>query len=139
VMAAIVLASLWMYVGFNMIYFLAALQAVDPELYESAQVDGAGAFQQFLHVTIPCIRHVAVLVVVMSTIGSFQLFELPYVMLRGPGPDNAGLTVVMHLFMSGFATGDLGYAAAVGWVLAAGVFIFTLTQILASGIWKSHA
>lgn len=139
VMPAIVLTSLWMYVGFNMVYFLAALQAVDAELYEAAKVDGAGAFHQLLHVTLPGIRHVAVLVVVMSTIGSFQLFELPYVMLRGPGPDNAGLTVVMHLFLSGFSTGDLGYASAVGWVLAAGVFVFAAVQILLSGVWRRNA
>ncbi len=139
VMPAIVLASLWMYVGFNMIYFLAALQSVETELYEAAQVDGAGPFQQFLHITIPGIRHVAVLIVVMSTIGSFQLFELPYVMLHGPGPDNAGLTVVMHLFLSGFGTGDLGYASAVGWVLAGAVFIFAAAQVMMSGIWRRHA
>jgi len=139
VMPAIVLASLWMYVGFNMVYFLAALQAVDAELYEAAQVDGAGALQQLRHVTLPSIRHVAMLIVVMSIIGSFQLFELPYVMLRGPGPDDAGLTVVMHLFLSGFGTGDLGYAAAVGWMLAAGVFLFAMTQMVLSGIWRRHA
>lgn len=139
VMPAIVIASLWLYVGFNMVYFLAALQAVDKELYEAAQVDGAGPIQQFLHVTIPGIRHVAILVVLISTIGSFQLFELPYVMLRGPGPDNAGLTVVMHLYLNGFGTGDLGYASAVGWVLAALIFALALLQLSLSGIWRRHA
>src|SRR5206468_5749873 len=82
VMPALVIASLWMYVGFNMIYFLAALQAVDRELYEAAQVDGANGWQQFLAVTLPGIKPVAVYVLVMATIGSFQLFELPYTMLN---------------------------------------------------------
>jgi len=115
VMPALVMTALWMYVGFNMIYFLAALQAVDRDLYEAAQVDGANRWQRFLHVTIPGIKPVAVFVVLMSTIGSFQLFELPFVLLKGAGPSNSGLTIVMYLYQTGFMTGDLGYASAIGW------------------------
>ncbi|HOX38298.1 MAG TPA: sugar ABC transporter permease [Candidatus Brocadiia bacterium] len=129
VMPALVITSLWMYVGFNMIYFLAALQAVDNQLYEAAQVDGANRFQQFLHVTMPGIRQVTVFVVMMSTIGSFQLFELPYVMLNGSGPDKAGLTIVMYLYDTGFNTGDLGYASAIGWTLALIVLTISLAQL----------
>lgn len=137
VMPALVLTSLWMYVGFNMIYFLAALQAVDRELYDAAQVDGANGWQSFLAVTMPGIRPVAVFVLVMSTIGSFQLFELPYTMLgNSSGPDKAGLTVVMHLYQSGFVTGDLGYASAIGWTLALGVLIISLIQMRVTGAWK---
>jgi ABC-type sugar transport system permease subunit len=137
VMPALVLTSLWMYVGFNMIYFLAALQSVDRELYEAAQVDGAGAFKQFVHVTLPGIRSVAVFVTVLSTIGSFQLFELPYVMLSNTaGPDNSGLTVVMYLFQNGFIAGDLGYASAIGWTLTMGVLVISLAQMRLTGTWK---
>ena len=136
VMPALVLTSLWMYVGFNMIYFLAALQAVDRELYEAAMVDGANAFQQFLHVTLPSIKPVAVFVVVLSTIGSFQLFELPFLMLGGGGPNNAGLTIVMYLYQNGFVTGDLGYASAIAWSLALGVLVLSLGQMRLTGAWK---
>lgn len=137
VMPAIVLTSLWMYIGFNMIYFLAALQAVDKELYDAAQVDGAGGWQTFLAVTFPGIKPVALFVVIMSTIGSFQLFELPYIMLgNGPGPNKAGLTIVMYLYNMGFVTGDLGYASAVGWTLALGVLLISLLQMRLSGAWK---
>lgn len=135
VMPALVLTSLWMYVGFNMIYFLAALQAVDQDLYAAAMVDGANGWQQFWHVTRPGIKPVAVFVVIMSTIGSFQLFELPFVMLNGPGPNKAGLTVVMYLYNMGFVTGDLGYASAIGWALALGVLVISLVQIRVSGTW----
>jgi ABC-type sugar transport system permease subunit len=139
VMPALVLTSLWMYVGFNMIYFLAALQSVDKELYEAAQVDGAGRIKQFLHVTVPGIRSVAVFVTVLSTIGSFQLFELPYVMLNNTaGPDNAGLTVVMYLFQNGFVAGDLGYASAIGWTLTMGVLVISLIQMRLTGTWKKE-
>lgn len=137
VMPALVLTSLWMYVGFNMIYFLAALQAVDKDLYEAATVDGANAWHQFWAVTLPGIKPVAVFVLVMSTIGSFQLFELPWIMLNNSaGPDQAGLTIVMYLYQTGFVTGDLGYASAVGWTLALGVLLISLFQMRVTGAWK---
>jgi ABC-type sugar transport system permease subunit len=137
VMPALVMTSLWMYVGFNMIYFLAALQAVDRELYEAATVDGANAWQQFWAVTLPSIRPVAIFVLITATIGSFQLFELPYIMLNnGSGPNKAGLTIVMYLYQTGFVTGDLGYASAVGWTLALGVLVISLIQARVTGAWK---
>lgn len=140
VMPALVLTSLWMYVGFNMVYFLAALQAVDKDLYEAATVDGANAWHQFWAVTLPGIKPVAVFVLVMSTIGSFQLFELPWIMLNNSaGPDQAGLTIVMYLYQTGFVTGDLGYASAVGWTLALGVLIISLFQMRVTGAWKGGA
>lgn len=137
VMPALVLTSLWMYVGFNMIYFLAALQAVDQELYEAARVDGANSWHQFRAVTLPSIRPVGVFVLVTSTIGSFQLFELPYIMLNNSsGPNKAGLTIVMYLYNTGFVTGDLGYASAIGWTLALGVLLISLFQMRITGAWK---
>jgi len=128
VMPAMIIASVWMYVGFNMIYFLAALQNVSRELLEAAEVDGANAWHKFRHITIPAIRPVATFVVLLSLIGSFQLFELPFVLLGGGGPDNQGLTVVMYLYQMGFETGDLGYASAIGWVLAVLLGVFAISQ-----------
>lgn len=137
VMPALILTSLWMYVGFNMIYFLAALQNVDLDLYDAAYVDGANAFRRFLHVTLPGIRGVTVFVMILATIGSFQLFELPFVMLgNGAGPDGAGLTIVMYLYMNGFVNGDLGYASTIGWTLAIGVFLISMLQMYLTGMWK---
>ncbi|MCL4222148.1 MAG: sugar ABC transporter permease [Phycisphaerales bacterium] len=118
IMPALVITTLWMYVGFNMIYFLAALQNVERSLVEAASVDGAGPWARFRHVTVPAIRPVGSFVVLLSIIGSLQLFELPYVMLAATsGPQNRGLTIVMYLYQSGFEVGDLGYASAIGWVL----------------------
>jgi ABC-type sugar transport system permease subunit len=119
VMTGLIVAGVWMYVGFNMVYFLAALQNVDRSIEEAAIVDGAGPWQRFRHVTIPAIRPVAGFVVLLSIIGSFQLFELPFVLLNNTaGPDNRGLTIVMYLYQTGFEIGDLGYASAIGWSLA---------------------
>lgn len=120
VLPALIIASLWQYVGFNMVYFLSALQNVRADLVEAAALDGAGGWRRFVNVTLPQIRPVATFVVLLSIVGSFQLFELPYVLLNGTaGPDNSGLTVVMYLYQMGFDQGDLGYASAVGWMLAA--------------------
>lgn len=132
VMPAIVIASLWLYVGFNMIYFLAALQNVDQSQIEAARIDGAGPIGVFLNVTIPAIMPVATFVVVTSTIGSFQLFELPYTLLQasdGWGPGDSGLTVVGYLYRNAFYQGDLGTGAAVGWLLTFIVLAISLVQV----------
>lgn len=129
VMISLILAALWMYAGYNMVYFLAALQTVDKDLVEAAKIDGANYWQQFMNVTLPAIRPVAGFVVLLSMIGSFQLFELPFLMFqRSAGPDNQGLTIVMYLYQQGFQLGDLGYASAVGWVLATFLVLITLLQ-----------
>jgi len=132
VMPALILAGLWMSVGFNMIYFLAALQSVSQETLEAADVDGANRWQAFRHVILPSIAPVAGFVTLFSLIGSFQLFELPFILLNGPGPENRGLTVVMYLYQYGFETGDLGYASAIGWTLALILVGFAVLQRLAN-------
>ena len=119
VMPALILATIWQYVGFSMVYFLAALQSVPRELTEAASMDGAGAWSRFRHVILPAIRPVTAFVVLISIVGSFQVFELPYILLNGTGgPDNRGLSLVLYLYQSGFQTGDLGYASAIGWAMA---------------------
>ncbi|MEM1027719.1 MAG: sugar ABC transporter permease [Planctomycetota bacterium] len=128
-MPAMIIAAFWMYVGFNMIYFLAALQNVSKDLMEAAEVDGAGPWQRFLNVTIPAIRPVGTFVVLLSFIGSVQLFELPYLLIgTDGGPGKKGLTPVMHLFNRGFDAGDLGYASAIGWLIAVVLFAVALIQ-----------
>jgi len=127
----LIIISLWMYVGYNMIYFLAGLQSVDKQLLEAAQIDGANGWQCFLHITLPQIKPIAIFVVIMSTIGSYQLFELPFALMKGQGfgPDNAALTIVGYLYDWGFNNGDLGTAAAIGWILAAIIFTISILQL----------
>jgi ABC-type sugar transport system permease subunit len=143
VMPAIVLTGLWLYTGFNMIYFLAGLQSVDQNLVDAARIDGANAWQVFRNVTFPAIKPVATFVVIISTIGSFQLFELPYSLLRnygdGFGPQNSGMTIVGYLYDSAFNNGDLGTGAAVGWILAMIIFSISMVQIRISGTVRREA
>jgi ABC-type sugar transport system permease subunit len=134
VMPALIIIAMWMYVGFNMIYFLAALQTVDKNLVEAARIDGANRWQVFRNVILPQIKPVAVFVVVMSTIGSYQLFELPYALLQGFGPKNSGLTIVGYLYRNAFDSGDLGTGAAIGWLLALIIFTISTIQIRLSRV-----
>jgi ABC-type sugar transport system permease subunit len=134
-MVSVLFASLWLSIGFGMIYFLAALQAVDRDLYEAAMVDGAGKWSQFWNVTLPGIRPVLVFMVVVGTIGAFQLFELPFVLFQqSAGPNNSALTIVMYLFMTGFQVRDLGLASAIGWSLVLVIFLIALVQVRISGV-----
>ncbi len=136
VMPAIVLTALWIYLGFNMIYFLAALQGVDKSLEEAARIDGASRLQVFWNVTLPAMRNVVVFVVITSIIGSFQLFELPLSLLPatgGRGPDNSGLTVVGYLYDVGFNAGDLGLGSAVGWLVALVILVVSGLQLRLTG------
>lgn len=131
VMTSIIGASLWLAAGFYMIYFLAALQNVPAELIDAASIDGAGPWQRFRHVVLPEIRPVLNIIVLLVITGSFQLFELPFLLYDdtfGSGPENRALTVVTYLYRTGFLSGDLGYASAVGWVLTLFLVGFALLQ-----------
>lgn len=129
IMPALIIASFWLHVGFNMVYFLAALQNVSKDLLEAAEIDGANAWHRFMNVTIPAIRPIGTFVMLLSFIGAMQLFELPFLLVGpGGGPGQQGLTVVMYLYDKGFNVGDLGYASAIGWVLAMILFAFAMVQ-----------
>ena len=92
-------------------------------------MDGAGWWARFFNVVLPAIRPVASFIVLLSFIGSLQLFELPYVLLNfSAGPANRGLTMVMYLYRTGFESGDLGYASAIGWTLTALLLIVAMVQ-----------
>jgi ABC-type sugar transport system permease subunit len=126
---SILMAELWLSVGWGMIYFLAALQAVDAELYEAADVDGAGPWRKFWNVTIPSIKPVLIFIILIGTISGFQLFEIPYIFYPlDSGPDLAGLTIVSYLFTAGWQSSMLGYAAAIGWMLVLIIFAVSVLQ-----------
>lgn len=115
-MPAIVLMAVWKNFGFNMIIFVAGLQAIPESLYEAARIDGANAWQRFRYVTLPMLGPTFFFVGVMTMIGYFQLFAEPYVMTRG-GPLNATLSIALLMYREGFTWWNLGYSAAVAFVL----------------------
>lgn len=124
---SIVIAMTWHYTGQSAIIYLAQLQSIPGELYEAAQVDGASAWQRFWNVTIPGLRPALLLTVILSTIGTLQLFDEPYVLTNG-GPDNATLTVGMYLYQNGFRYFDFGYASAIGYALTLIIAVISLIQ-----------
>ncbi|MBO3680242.1 carbohydrate ABC transporter permease [Streptomyces sp. NEAU-YJ-81] len=126
------LALTWHYTGYNAVILLARLQTVPKELYDSAAVDGAGPWQSFRHVTLPGIRPALLLTTVLSTIGTLQLFDEPYI-LTGGGPDNATLTIGVYLYQTAFKYFDFGYASAIAYVLAVLIGILGLIQFRVLG------
>jgi multiple sugar transport system permease protein len=115
-MPAIILLSVWKGFGFNMVIFVAGLQAIPERLYEAARLDGAGTLQQFRHVTLPMLAPTTSFVLLMTLIGHFQLFAEPYVMTQG-GPGDATRSLVLLMYEQGFRWWSLGQAAAIAFVL----------------------
>lgn len=125
---SVLLVAAWRYTGLNMLYFLAGLQSIPTDVYEAASVDGAGRWTTFWQITLPLLRPVSLFVVVVTIIGSFQFFAEP-LLLAGGGPNNASLTIANYLYRVGFSYLRMGYASAVGYILAVIIFILTLLQL----------
>jgi len=133
----IVITSLWA-MGGAMIMFLAALQGVPRDLYEAAELDGAGRWQRFRSVTLPMISGVTFFVATISTIASLNVFTQGYVMFdKDGGPDNSALFIVMYLFKRAFGSGyfQMGYASAIAWVLFLIILVITIVQFRLAKRW----
>lgn len=133
-MPAIIIFAVWKNFGYNMIIFLAGLQTIPTELYEAARIDGANAWQQFRHVTLPSLAPTALVVSILTMAGYFQLFAEPYVMTQG-GPAEATVSVLYFMFEQGFKWWNLGFASAVAFILFILMFGVTLIQIRLSRRW----
>lgn len=132
---AIILLAVWKNFGYSMIIFIAALQAIPEELYEAARIDGASDVQRFRYITVPMLGPTFVFVGIITAIGYLQLFAEPYVMTRG-GPVNSTLSVVMLMYDQGFRFWNMGYAAAVAFILFLFIGAATLLQLWAQ---RRHA
>ncbi|WP_241986089.1 sugar ABC transporter permease [Cryobacterium sp. TMT2-17-1] len=124
---SVVLVTLWWRVGFNMLIYLAGLQSIGPELYEAAELDGAGFWVRFRNVTVPLLGPSSFFLLILNVIYSFQVFDIVFVMTGG-GPQNATSVLVTYAYDTGFVTRDQGYAAAIGVVLLLVTFIFTAVR-----------
>lgn len=125
---AIALTTVWWQIGTNMIIYLAGLQEIPKELYESAQIDGANSFQRFRFITLPGLRLMHMFVIPMSVISSLRVFGQVQVMTQG-GPIGSTYTLVQHLYTVGWVNFRMGEAAAIGVILFAITFIFTVFQL----------
>jgi len=127
-MPAIILLAVWRNFGYNMLIFVAGLQRIPTQLYEAAELDGAGAWAQFRHITVPQLAPTFLFVGVITAIGYFQLFAEPYVMTGG-GPLKSTLSMVLFMYEEGFRWWRLGSAAAIAFVLFCIILAFTLVQL----------
>ena len=119
ILPSVILVGIWRWFGFQMVILLAGLQSIPNELYDAAKVDGANSFQITQYVTLPLLFPVIFFCIAIILIGDLMLFDTPFILTGGSGgPGENALSMAMYLYRSAFETFRLGYAAALGYLLA---------------------
>jgi multiple sugar transport system permease protein len=136
-MMSVILVALWKELGYYMVIFLAGLQAISRTYYEAANIDGASGIQQFARITVPLISPTTFFVLIISIIGSFQIFDLTTV-LTGGGPANSTNTIIMYVYQAGFKFFRMGYASALSAILFVIVLAITIIQNWSSRRWVHY-
>lgn len=131
---SVILIEVWKNIGFYMIVCLAGLQNIPRQLYEAAEIDGAGGLQRFLYITFPLLTPTIFFLIIIGLINAFQIFDMPFVLTRG-GPGDATRTVVMYIYETGFRFFNMGYAATVSLLLFVLIAALTLIQFRVSKGW----
>jgi multiple sugar transport system permease protein len=127
-MPAVILMSVWGGIGYSMVIYLAGLQAIPQELYEAAEVDGAGALSRLWYVTIPMLRPTTLFLLVIGIIGSFQVFTQIFIMTSG-GPVDRTTTMVYFIYQTAFINFDMGYASTLAYALFVMLLAFTVINL----------
>lgn len=133
-MFLMVLLASWRWIGVNVLYFLAGLQNIPQELYEAAEIDGAGPIMKFFRITLPMLKPVTIYVLTISIYGGFRMFEESYVYWQNNSPGDIGLTITGYLYQEGFQNFDLGFAAAIGLVLLLIILLINTVQLRFFGV-----
>ncbi len=126
-MPALIAVSVWKLTGYNMIIFLSGLASINQDLLEASKIDGANAFDTFRYITIPLLSSTIFFVIVITSISSFQVFDLIYMMTQG-GPDNSTMVLVYSIYKYAFQYFDVGKASAIAYILFAIIFVLVLFQ-----------
>lgn len=113
---ALIIVSVWKNIGYNMIIFLAGLQNISPDIFEASKIDGASSFKNFFHITLPLLSPIIFFVMIVTTISSFQVFDLVYLMTQG-GPENSTNIIVYDLYKQAFEFFRVGKASAIAYLL----------------------
>ncbi len=128
----IILAMLWRWTGYNMILFLAGLQSISPSIYEAAAIDGSGPIRNFFQLTLPQLKPVILFASILSTIGTLQLFDEPYILTLG-GPANKTLSLALYLYRTGFGNSEFPYASALAYLVVVLIAMLSWLQFKATG------
>ena len=135
-MFLMVLLASWRWIGVNIIYFMAGLTNISKELYEAAEIDGAGAFQKFFRITLPLLKPVTLYVATLTVINGFRMYEESFVFWENGSPGNIGLSVVGYIYQQGFQMNNMGYGSAIGVVLMVIIFVISIIQLTFFGALK---
>lgn len=129
----IIMAITWRWTGYNMVFYLSALQNIDPAIYEASRIDGASAFRRFTMITVPLLKPIILFTSITSTIGTLQLFD-EVVNITSGGPGNATMTISQYIYNISFKyTPDFGYAATVSYAILFFIVFFSIFQFRAMG------
>jgi lactose/L-arabinose transport system permease protein len=128
-MALIIMAVTWRWVGYNAIIILSGLQSIPGDVYEAATLDRVSPVQQFFHITLPLLRPIILFCVVLSVIGTMQLFAEPFLITNRGGPGGATETLGLFLYRQGFTVLNFGYASAVAYTIAALAVVISLINL----------
>ncbi|MBO0420323.1 carbohydrate ABC transporter permease [Vagococcus fluvialis] len=130
----IIIISIWLNVGYYTVLFLAGLQNISSEIYESADIDGANSVQQFLKITVPMLKPVILMGMILSTINGLGAFEVPNILFKnGFGPESSAVTVGVNLYKTSFEMVDFGKASAISWTMVIVAAIFSVIQFMVGG------
>ncbi|MBQ9196285.1 MAG: sugar ABC transporter permease [Clostridia bacterium] len=138
-MPSIILVNVWFNVGYAMIIFLAGLQSIPGELYEAAEMDGAGPFRRFVNVTLPLLSPTTFFILVTTMINSFKVFGTVNIMTQGGPSGDATTVLVFHIYRSAFRYYKMGYASAMSIVLFLMIFIVTMIQWQGQKKWVGYS
>ena len=131
---ALLTLATWRWMGVNILYFLAGLQNIPPELYESADIDGANAWQRFRCIVLPMLKPVTIYVLTISIYGGMAMFTEIYMIFAGNrSPGHIGVTIVGYLYRKAFEENNMGYGSAIGLVLLAIVMVVNIVQLYLNG------
>lgn len=125
---SVIAVSVWHSIGYYMIIFLAGLQGISVEVYDAAKIDGADDWQRFWRITLPLLKPTMLFVLVVNTLASLQVFDLPFILTNG-GPVNATNTLVLYMYQTAFNFARMGRATAMAVLLFLVIFVITLVQL----------
>jgi len=135
VMNAFILMGIWTWLGINTLYWLAGLNGINKEFYEAAAIDGANKWDSFVHITLPMLRPIMLFVVIQAIVGSYNLFEGPFLLTSG-GPADGSLTMTLYIYTQGFQNFNVGYASAIAYSMTVILLILSVVNIRLFG-WQA--
>lgn len=136
-MPAVIIMAVWRGLGYSMLIYLAGLQGIPDVYYEAAAIDGAGRWAKFWHITVPLLSPTTFMLLILSIIGAFQVFEYTYVMTGG-GPVYSTLTMVLYVYNNAFRDFQMGYASALAYILFFILLILTIIQFRLQRLWVHY-